>query len=103
MIEEALLVKQVLELRELRLGASFFDRLRLGGKAAQSRTSWRTWSALPASVIEHRLQPLALAFLHLLKLLRIREVGGARRPRSCVRLRPSSSRRARFSRERRIA
>ena len=50
-------MKQDLELRELRLGASFFDRLRLGGKAAQflNLLAHLVGTACERDRLEHRL------------------------------------------------
>ena len=76
MIEEALLLKQVLELRKFRLGAGFLDRLGLSGKAAQflNLLAHLIGAAGKRDRFEHRLQPLALALLHLLQLFRIGEI-----------------------------
>ena len=76
MIEEALLLKQLLELRELGLRARFFDRLGLGGKASQflNLLPHLVGAARERDRLEHRLQPFALALLHLLQFFRIGEI-----------------------------
>src|ERR1019366_4164792 len=75
-IEESFFLKKVFELRELCLGARFFNRLGLGGQAAQFLTllTHLVSAARERDCLKHRLQPLALTFLHLLELFRIREI-----------------------------
>ncbi len=78
MVEEAFLLKQLLELRELRLDAGFLDRLGLRGEAAEflNLLPHLISAARKRDRFEHRLQPLAFALLHLLQLFRIGEVRG---------------------------
>ena len=65
-----------MSLRELRLCARFLDRLGLGGKAAQflNLLAHLIGAAGKRDRLEHRLQPFALAFLHLLQLVRIGQI-----------------------------
>ena len=104
-IEETLLLKQLLELAKLRLGARFLDRLGLDGKSAQflNLLAHLIGAAGERDRLDHRLQPLALAFLHLLQLFRIGQVRWRLSGNILRTLQPSSSRRARFSSERRMA
>ena len=75
-VEEAFLLEQLLELRELRLGARILDRLGLDGQASQllDLLAHLIGASRERDRLEHRLQPLALALLHLLQLFRIGKI-----------------------------